>query len=562
MRPISIVCLLLLLDWEAVAQAPQPTDTAKTTNKEKCTVAGTVARLDSGAPLKKATVVLSSNESRGKSVFAMTDDQGHFEFDNVEAGSYGLNASHNGFVTSLYGQKKPDNPGANLTLAPGQKMIDLVFRLLRSASISGHVMDEDGEPLPNVQVIPYHASSQRGRSGLGAVGEALTNDLGEYRIFGLNPGRYYIRANYQPQRNLLGNPSPTRISKEAYPPTFYPGTTDPAKAAAIIVKAGDEIPALDFILKPSPVVAVTGKVSNAATDQSGFLSLGVALIPRGMIFSGDDAILHTEVSNKMGVFEFRDVFPGSYIVRAWGITNQERFSAQRELDVGVSDVEGVNLTITRGAEVPGRIIWEGQPITEVQEVHVTLWTVDDSPYSPNVGAFQATKADGSFLIKNVPEGVYRPRVFTRNPDCFVRSARYGPAEVVDGGLAVHPGTDASLELKMSCRAAQIEGTVVTVDSLPAAGVYVVAIPDAPHRDQQWRYRSETTDQNGKFLLRGLLPGEYRIFSWDSGDDFDWYNADQLKPYESKGVSVSVQEGDRKTVQLTAITTDVTPQPIQ
>ena len=96
---------------------------------------------------------------------------------------------------------------------------------------------------------------------------------------------------------------------------------------------------------------------------------------------------------------------------------------------------------------------------------------------------------------------------------------------------------------------------MTGDSLPAAGVFVVAIPDAPHRDQQWKYRSETTDQNGKFLLRGLIPGDYRIFSWDSGDDFDWYDGEQLKPYEDKGVPVSVQEGDRKTVQLTAIETD-------
>lgn len=172
MRRVSIVFFLLLLHWEAAAHVPQATDTAKMQSSEKCTVAGTVVRLDSGAVLKKATVVLRSPEGGGKSVFAITDDQGHFRFENIEAGSYSLDASHNGFVTSLYGQKKPKNPGANLTLAPGQKMTDVVFKLLRSASISGHVMDEDGEPLPYVQVTPYQTSSRRGSSGLGAVGEA------------------------------------------------------------------------------------------------------------------------------------------------------------------------------------------------------------------------------------------------------------------------------------------------------------------------------------------------------------------------------------------------------
>ena len=136
----------------------------------------------------------------------------------------------------------------------------------------------------------------------------------------------------------------------------------------------------------------------------------------------------------------------------------------------------------------------------------------------------------------------------------MKSARYGGADVTNGGLSPHTGTDAALELKLSCRAARIEGVVLTGDSLPAAGVYAVAIPDAPHRDIDWKYRAEVTDQNGRFLLRGIVPGEYRIFSWDSIDDFDWYDAEQLKPYESKGMSIRVEEGDRKTVQLKVIET--------
>ena len=88
---------------------------------------------------------------------------------------------------------------------------------------------------------------------------------------------------------------------------------------------------------------------------------------------------------------------------------------------------------------------------------------------------------------------------------------------------------------------------------------MVAIPDAPHRDNEWRYRAELTDQNGRFLLRGMVPGEYRIFSWDSDIDLNWYDAGQLKPYESKGVPLSVAAGDRKTVQLNVIETENTSQ---
>src|SRR5260370_31666651 len=104
-------------------------------------------------------------------------------------------AAHNGFVTLRYGKKKPTDPGANLSLAAGQKITDLVFKLPRTASITGRVMDEDGQPLPNVDVKVYQASSRSGKSQLGAVGGASTNDLGEYRIFDLAPVPHFVRSH-------------------------------------------------------------------------------------------------------------------------------------------------------------------------------------------------------------------------------------------------------------------------------------------------------------------------------------------------------------------------------
>jgi hypothetical protein len=84
---------------------------------------------------------------------------------------------------------------------------------------------------------------------------------------------------------------------------------------------------------------------------------------------------------------------------------------------------------------------------------------------------------------------------------------------------------------------------------------VVAIPNVPHRDIEWKYRAEVTDQNGRFQLRGVVPEEYQIFSWDSGVDLDSYDAEQLKPYEGKGVPITVEAGDRKSVQLKVIETE-------
>jgi hypothetical protein len=552
MRPVSIACFLLLLCWQVGAQAPQPIGAPKTQNNAECGLAGTVVRLDTGEPLNKATVILRSHDNGEQSVFVITDAQAHFQFDKVEPGNYSLEVLHNGFVKMGYGQKKYGDPGANLSLAAGQKISDLVFKLPRTSSISGRVMDEDGQPLPRVGVRVYQRSGRNSKRHLGGVAGALTNDLGEYRVFDLVPGRYYVRANYQEPREVMGiKPSSPKSPKESYPPTFYPNAADPAKAVGIIVNAGDHIPSVDFLLEPVHVVNIRGKVFNTISSGTNG-NLSVTIMQRDEVLN-DFAPASAQVWNKDGGFEFRDVFPGSYIIAASWSVNQERYSGRRELEVGNADVEGINVTITRGVDVSGRVAWEQKPPSESQGVHVALQISGQGPSSWNSGAFES-KPDGTFLIKNVQEGVYRPHVFTESLDCFVKSARYGGADVTDGGLSPHAGTDAALELKLSCRAARIEGIALTEDSLPAAGVYVVAIPDAPHRDHDWEYRAERTDQNGRFLLRGIAPGDYRVFSWNCGDDFDWYDAEQLKPYESKGVSVSVEEGDRKTVQLKVIET--------
>jgi protocatechuate 3,4-dioxygenase beta subunit len=553
MRPVSIACFLLLLCWQTCAQAPHPTNAAESQDKKECVVAGTVVRLDTGEPLRKATVVLRSHDSVEQSAFAITDVQGHFQFDQVEPGTYSLDASHDGFVKLGYGQKKHTDPGANLSLAPGQLVTGVLFKLARTASITGRAMDEDGQPLPNVEVNVYQTSRRNGRGQLGAVGGASTNDLGEYRVFDLAPGRYYVRANYHAWKDVMGiKPSSSQSSKESYPPTFYLNTADPLKAAPIIVNAGDEIPSVDFLLKPTHVVRVRGKVLNTIASRADG-NLSVALVSRGMV-QNDFPSMNAEVWNQEGRFEFRDVFPGSYIIEASWSINQEHYSARREVEVGDSDVEGVNLTIKRGVDVPGQVVWEEKPPGEVQSVHVGLRASEEGPYSWNSGAFEV-RPDGTFVIKNVMEASYRPLVFTGSWDCFLKSAQYGDASVTDGGLVVQAGADAALKLKLSCRAARIEGVVLNGDSSPAAGVYVVAIPNVPHRDNEWKYRAEVTDQNGRFQLRGVVPGEYQIFSWDSGVDLDWYDAEQLKRYESKGVPITVEAGDRESVQLKVIETE-------
>lgn len=551
MRSLPILSLLLYISILSFGHSAQTPTTSRASDEKLATVAGNVVRLDTGEPLKKARVLLQGHTDEEFSVFFLTDEQGHFIFENVPPGSYDLEVSRNGYVDAQ----------AIRTLAPGQNMTNLVFKLAHTAAISGHVFDEDGEPIAKAAVITYRASKRQGKEQEIGDDPVLTNDLGEFRIFDLAPGRYYIAVNYRREDPFHRNtPAANQKLITGYLPSYYPNTVDPAKAQAISVHPGDEIRSVEFFLHPSRFVTVRGRVLCAIPGNS-TASGTVLLHPQGPGLAQALQGLDDSFRVKDGGFVLRNVPPGSYDLTA-SIRSRESddwYLARRQLEVGNSDVDGVTITITRGVDISGRLTWEGTPANDPSSFHVTLQALgEDQPYfsQPTV------KPDGTFQLKNIPEGSYRPVVHLYGPvqKFFLKSARYGSAAITDAGFTVQSGADLSLELTMSCRVAQLSGVVLDPDSFPAAGATVVLIPDLPHRGLVEKYRSTTTDQNGRFTMAGLAPGDYKVFSWDSvgeseeeyGDD--WFDPEWLKPYETKGNSVHLEESDKKSVSLALIQT--------
>ena len=552
MRSLPILSLLFIFSFFSFGQSTQPTTTSPASDKKSSTVAGNVVRLDTGEPLKKARVLLESHTDVESSVFSLTDEQGHFLFENVLPGSYVLEVSRNGYV---------DAPRATLTLAPGQSMTDLVFKLAHTAAISGHVFDEDGEPIAKAAVITYRASRRQGKEQEIGDDPVLTNDLGEFRIFDLAPGRYYIAVNFRPE-DPFHRYTPTSDQKlnAGYLPSYYPNTVEPAKAQAISVRPGDEIRSVEFFLRASRFVTVRGRVICVIPGNSA-ASGSVSLKPQGPGLAQALQGINDNFRVKDGSFVLRNVPPGSYDLTA-SIRSGESHEwhlARRQLEVGNSDLDRVTITISRGVDISGRLKWEGAPANDPTGLHVRLQSLgEDQPYISQT----TVRPDGTFQFKNVPEGSYRPVVHLYGPaeKFFLKSARYGSATITDTGFTVQSGADLSLELTMSSHVAQLSGIVLDTHSLPVAGVAVVLIPDPPHRGVLEKYKATSTDQNGKFTMDGLTPGDYKVFSWDSVDESveqygdDWFDPEWLKPYETKGESVHLEESDKKSVNLALIQT--------
>jgi Carboxypeptidase regulatory-like domain len=545
----SLAIAALLLASPSALRAGAQSPSVEGPKEQLCKVSGIVVRAGDSSPLKKATVQLLAAGQNGESVSAHTGEDGKFVFDQIRAGRYRLLVSRNGYVTQNYGQRKASDPPAILSLSPGQKMSDLIFKLKPAAVISGHVQDEDGEPMPWVHIMAYKLEYNNGKREPLSEEETNTNDLGEYRLFGLTSGRYFLAANYEPGAFLVNGRRIAAVDNAlnpGYVATYYPNTNDPAKAAAVSVKAGEQIAGIDLILSPAHVVKVRGRVYHPVGGKGE--SVYVSLTPRDSQF-GYFAGRHTFVENKDGSFEIANVPPGPYFVLAQSSSEQGTYSARQSLDVGATDVDGVTLTMTTGQEVRGQLLWEGTPDTTAAS-HVMLVPLDEGQqrgWRPGV-----TSSGTSFTFDNVPEGPWRVQFFGVGPDAFVKSVRYGGIESSLSEFTVIRGVDTPLEVTVSSRGAHVDGTVTNANSLPAVGVWVALVPDPSRRKATWLFKYATTDQRGHFELRGIVPGEYKLFSWDQVEEGAWEDPEFLKTFEEKGQEVSAQEGERKSVELVTI----------
>ena len=168
---------------------------------EPCTVEGQVVKTTTGEPLRKISVRLNRASPQNRTSpdevrVANTDGSGHFLFSAVPAGRYTLMAGGNGYPDQVYGQGKRGSVKF-LNLSPGQHAGDMVIRLTPPGVITGTVYDEDGDPVVGAQVQALRWRGQgRRRQIMGSSG-APTDDRGQYRIYGLEAGRYVIVASYQ-----------------------------------------------------------------------------------------------------------------------------------------------------------------------------------------------------------------------------------------------------------------------------------------------------------------------------------------------------------------------------
>jgi hypothetical protein len=545
--PILLVGLLV-----SSAASGQSTPAPASSKAEKCSVAGMVVRKGSNEPIHFAHITLANVGDEQKSFHDTTASDGRFSFKDVPPGDYRVTVTRNGFVTESYGARHPMDPGLPLTLTSGKQADDLIFRMTPAAIITGHVRDENGEALPWAQVTALLSYFVQGKRTLMPASTSTTNDLGEYRLFNLPPGKYLLSAGYEMSQSMgmaMAIAMGAREQREGLTTTYYPGTSDPLQAATVNVEPGAEIRSMDFSLRPSGVFHIRGHVAGLGPGPAGFG--GAVMLRKGN--SRLSAALPERtaaVKTEDGTFDLDQVASGSYEIIALEFAGDTPRMTHRPVEVGGADVDGVDLAFEPGVTIAGHLRWEDKAAAPNVPLQVSL-EQDEQIF--NLHPTAVVQSDGSFEMKNVSVDSYWVNVTGPAPDAYLKTARYGSADAL-GNFRVNSGSDATLELVGSTRGAHIQGVVMNSDPVPVSGVWVTLIPEGSNRDQKRLYQSVRSRANGKFEFRGVAPGNYLLFSWDNIEEHEWADPEFLKPFKSQGVSIRVTEGETKTADLTLIRT--------
>lgn len=538
------------------AQRPQAPKPDRVTYKpdELCTVEGVARNSATDEPLKKVTIYMSKMDPRNQDFSQLTtstNSEGKFAMKAIEPGQYRLSAERAGFVRSAYGAK-PGNMqgGTTLTLSKSQNMKDLEFRLLPQSVVTGRVLDEDGDPIPNAQVQLMLSRFFQGKRQMMPTGYASTNDLGEYRLFAVAAGKYFLSVNLRNfNASMAVDRSVNQQTDEGYAATYYPGTNDLSAAALINVATGRTMQGMDVTLRKTRTYRIKGTI--AGLPRTGRMG-AVYLRPKeGADFNPFNN--SGRWRGPEGEFEIRGVLPGSYYVQAQHYEQPDlNMTGRVAVEVGKGDVEGVVVQLGLGIEVQGSIKVEGEGTVNFEELNVGLTPKNQGMM---MGMSQArVKEGGTYSMNRVSRDAYYIRLTGLPNEFYLKSARLGDVDILENGLDLEQYSTASgMELVLSASAASVEGAVTDEKGNPVKGASVLLRPsNTKPPSLALLQKTASTDQDGKYKFQGVAPGTYHVIAFDGVDLMELQDPDLFQQNETSAVKLELKEKAQESRALKAV----------
>jgi len=570
----------LALLFGASFAAAQSTAAPADSGQKKARVEGTVLSLN-GDLVRKATVRLQGNGGQpGQppvSYSETTDNAGKFVFDDVNPGRYMLSAEKAGFITARYGARSNTLIATPLNLTAGSEMKDLAIKMTSQGVIAGKVLDQDGDPVVSAQVQVMRYAYARGRKQLQPSGGAQTNDLGEYRLINLAPGRYYVCAT-DPRPTQFGTqdrPGRAGAVQEGNITTFYPSGLDPSSGVAVDVSAGSEMRGIDIRLIQAKVYTVRGK----AVDSSGVPPSAIVSLTRKEDSGNLLAVLGRGTSQVRpdGTFEFRNIVPGTYVLqleRVMAVNGNQpaNLVGRVEVTVGDSNIEGLALTLIPRPEITGTLTLEDGDIATLLKPaqnmpgvaaagnvvvprtgRLTL-NLTQTENGPGGGSTAQVNEDGTFRFNALGTTKYALSVPTPQ-GTYLKSARFAGQDVLHAPIDTTSGTGGMLELVFSSKAATVTGSVQNEKGETLAGMMVTLWPKTANAGLTGGVHLSFADQSGAFKFQSLAPGDYYLASWEDLDPGLAQSAEFLNHFTSDASAITLAEGGQESRDLKPVAAD-------
>jgi hypothetical protein len=320
-------------------------------------------------PVRRASVKIYNSKDQWDEI---TDGDGRFKFPPLKRAEYGFMAHRDGFTDRTY----------KVELSDFDDPKELPVELFPQGVITGKVVDGFGQPLQRAEIQALRANQM--------AGSEQTNDLGEYRLSGLDPGAYRIRVTYREGREAVLDPTPIT-------------TASATKATELAVKPGALISGIDFVLNPVRPVSVRGSIHTETGQPVDRASLSLAG-PNGQS-SGPGNV-------DAGKFEIPDISPGSYTISARTVDKTAPLFGSVKVEVHGEDVSDIDLTMHPSPKLEGRIQAEGGNVDTLSSVQILFIPADRTQMMSmqfarpdNVGAFTAGLNPGEYTlaVQSLPE---------------------------------------------------------------------------------------------------------------------------------------------------------------
>jgi protocatechuate 3,4-dioxygenase beta subunit len=514
-------------------------------------IRGRVVAIDTGQPLRRAQVRISAPEIRESRV-TTTDAEGRYEFRDLPAGRYNLSAGKGSYVTLSYGQTRPNQPGRPLQVADNQLVERVDFSLPRGGVITGRVVDEFGEPVADATVVPLRNQWVQGqRRPMPAGRSAQTNDIGEFRVFGLPPGDYLLTAMLR-GASMVNDVSDDR---SGYAPTYYPGTPSIAEAQPITIGIGATASDVTLPLIPTR----TARISGIVLDQEGRAASGgnVMVTQRSlatMFFAGGGMV------RPDGTFTINNLAPGEYVLRAMplprggrGVAMAAPFPAMATVTVNGEDLTGIVVAPPRMIKVTGRVVVPPAAAGSFRPALVRVGATPAFP-EPRMGTSLSEVRDDHTFEFETQAGtmVIRVSLMEANSDLVVREVRLNGMDVTDRPIDFSAGRNLDgVEIELTNTPPEVTG-VVTDGRGNGVKDYTVLV--FPRDRDRWiggarQLATARPDQDGRFRIRTLRPGEYYAIALDMPDMSEVGNPDFLEAQSAEALALTLNEGETRTLDL-------------